>query len=309
MFLSEQTDAQLNGQHWLVDGGDFPVLRYGTYAASLLRATAPCRVVALFARGFYLQAHDRLACFGGVEQLIPGPLVGLLEVPSGLDWRACGLVRGMVCRRGPCWLRIGGRILLRFGQAQSWQPEAMPERYADPAIVAAVVAHIAVLRQDDPSIAACQSVEAELLGWLRAVFGAAHPVPCPSVWLYRLIGAGTGLTPRGDDYVAGMMIALHGLRWGEAATLLGRAGLALAASTSHPISHAHLVAAAAGQGYEPLHRVLRDILLGDAASLAVRLGELDGIGHHSGWDMLDGMVAVLRAWLKPGDGMTYNVLT
>jgi hypothetical protein len=101
----------------------------------------------------------------------------------------------------------------------------------------------------------------------------------------QLIGLGPGLTPSGDDYLGGMLVALR---------LTGRSMQAeglwrwlqprLKARTS-AISAAHLAAAAAGEAHEALHRVLG----GDPD-----LEGLDGVGHCSGWDALAGAVAVLK---------------
>jgi hypothetical protein len=100
-----------------------------------------------------------------------------------------------------------------------------------------------------------------------------------------LIGLGPGLTPSGDDYLGGMLIALHQLQRGPQAAGLWR-WLEPRLSRTSDISRAHLTAAAAGEGHEALHAVLG----GDLA-----LEKLDGVGHTSGWDALAGVVAVLRS--------------
>ena len=97
-----------------------------------------------------------------------------------------------------------------------------------------------------------------------------------------LIGLGPGLTPSGDDYLGGMLIALRLLgRRSQADALWGWLEPRLRSRTS-AISAAHLVAAAAGEGHEALH----EALLGDPT----RLGS---VGHCSGWDALAGAGAVL----------------
>lgn len=101
----------------------------------------------------------------------------------------------------------------------------------------------------------------------------------------QLIGLGPGLTPSGDDYFGGVMVALHLLgRASQAASLWRWLEPRLASRTS-AISAAHLAAAATGAAHEALHEVLNGGLDLDA---------LDAVGHCSGWDALAGAVAVLR---------------
>jgi uncharacterized protein DUF2877 len=107
-----------------------------------------------------------------------------------------------------------------------------------------------------------------------------------------LIGLGPGLTPSGDDYLGGVLIALHqfgrevqarGLwRWLE--PRLGR---------TSAISAAHLAAAAAGEGHEALHACLHG-LCAPQADWPGLLAELESMGHTSGWDSLAGVVAVAK---------------
>jgi hypothetical protein len=100
-----------------------------------------------------------------------------------------------------------------------------------------------------------------------------------------LIGLGPGLTPSGDDYLGGVLLALNQLQRASQARALWRWLEPRLARTSD-ISGAHLRAAAAGEAHEALHAVLA----GDLA-----LEKLDGVGHTSGWDALAGVVAVLRS--------------
>jgi hypothetical protein len=101
-----------------------------------------------------------------------------------------------------------------------------------------------------------------------------------------LIGLGPGLTPSGDDYLGGILVALHALRRASQAESLWRWLEPQLAARTSAISAAHLAAAAAGQAHEALHAVLAG---------SPDLEKLDAVGHCSGWDGLAGAVAVLRA--------------
>jgi hypothetical protein len=98
---------------------------------------------------------------------------------------------------------------------------------------------------------------------------------------------GPGLTPSGDDYLGGMLVALHALGREAQARGLWR-WLQPRLSRTSAISGAHLEAAAAGEAHEALHEVLSR-----PSDATVR--NLKTLGHCSGWDALAGAVAVLRA--------------
>ena len=126
-----------------------------------------------------------------------------------------------------------------------------------------------------------------------------HPVKVAELEdaVLALLGLGPGLTPSGDDFLGGMLIALAILP----APLLRAQLLELienhAQQRTNAISIAHLRAAGAGAGHEALHEILNSLLTGDGAALPAQLAAVDRIGHSSGWDSLAGMCVTLRAYL------------
>jgi len=102
----------------------------------------------------------------------------------------------------------------------------------------------------------------------------------------RLLGLGPGLTPSGDDYLGGVMVALRRLDRGAQADALWHWLEPRLTERTSAISAAHLAAAAQGEAHEALHEVLNGRLEFD---------RLDAVGHGSGWDALAGAMAVLRA--------------
>jgi hypothetical protein len=107
-----------------------------------------------------------------------------------------------------------------------------------------------------------------------------------------LIGLGPGLTPSGDDYLGGMLIALQQLDRKPQAQGLWR-WLEPRLKRTSAISAAHLTAAAAGEGHEALHRCLEVLCTGGEWTVA--LDALANVGHVSGWDSLAGVVAVAQS--------------
>jgi len=236
----------------------------GRFARDALSA-GEGEVCAVFRRSFYLRCPgERYACAGDAS-LGHGPLNVRLTA-SGLP-------------------ALGTRVSVSVHNASVWQPprtgfnirlnllrEAAKGRVPREGLGCLVIgAHNGLSGHALPAL---EALERWLVG--NALAGEAE----------QLIGLGPGLTPSGDDYLGGMLVALR---------LSGRAMQAdglwrwlqprLKARTS-AISAAHLCAAAAGEAHEALHEVLS----GD-----LDLNKIDAIGHCSGWDALAGAVAVLKA--------------
>lgn len=232
----------------------------GRFARDAL-ALGEGEVCAVFQRSFYLKVGGRYACIGGAS-LGRGPLNALVE----------GL-------RTPA---IGERLSVSV--ASLWAPPPFAARLLDPdSLKAAKVPgeglgclilgeHNALSVHAQPALEALQS-------WL---VGNALTAEIESI-----IGLGPGLTPSGDDYLGGALIALRALGRARQAESLWRWLEPRLASRTSAISAAHLAAAAAGQGHEALHQVLNGL---------PALQQLDAVGHCSGWDALAGAVAVLRTY-------------
>jgi hypothetical protein len=243
----------------------------GRYAQQA--AAGEGEVRAVFRRSFYLRfPGERYACVGD-PSLGCGPLNALvspLRMPS-----------------------LGERVALEVAGARLWTP--------------APLSHGA-----EPNLRALQAaararVPREGLGCLvvdehNSLSGHAQPaLDAIERWLVgnaldddaqALIGLGPGLTPSGDDYLGGVLIALYQLGREAQARGLWRWLEPRLARTS-AISGVHLAAAAAGEGHEALHVCLQALYSADA-DWQQALAALDGVGHCSGWDSLAGMVAVAK---------------
>lgn len=222
-------------------------------------------VCAVFRRSFYLRCPgERYACVGDAA-LGRGPLNALLP-----DFTMPPL---------------GARISVSTQDAAVWQP---PQNAFN-------------VRLNDLREAAKDLIPAEGLGCLvigahNALSGHAQPaLEALERWLVgnalaneaeQLIGLGPGLTPSGDDYFGGMLVALRLTGRGVQTEGLWRWLQPRLKERTSAISAAHLAAAAAGEAHEALHEVLNGSL---------DLEKLGRVGHCSGWDALAGAVAVLKA--------------
>ncbi len=113
-----------------------------------------------------------------------------------------------------------------------------------------------------------------------------------------LLGLGTGLTPAGDDLVAGALAALRAV--GSPAALgLGRAVRALAPAATTRLSAALLEASDAGAVVPEAAAVLRALAGADAGSLDAATRRLVGLGHTSGWHLAAGLLVGVTHAVRP----------
>jgi hypothetical protein len=103
-----------------------------------------------------------------------------------------------------------------------------------------------------------------------------------------LAGLGPGLTPAGDDALAGILL-VHGAH--DRAAAIAAADRA----KTNDIARAFLAWAARGQSIEPVHRLLA---AGDRGQAAAALADLLRFGHSSGSDLAFGLQLGLRDRLQ-----------
>jgi hypothetical protein len=107
-----------------------------------------------------------------------------------------------------------------------------------------------------------------------------------------LAGLGSGLTPAGDDFLMGVMLAL----WSGADPARTRpacqALLSAAGPRTHRISRAWLRAAADGEAAEPWHALAQAMLGSRAAAVRRAADRILRQGHTSGADALTGYIVL-----------------
>jgi len=231
-------------------------------------------VCALFRRSFYLRCPGgRYACIGDAS-LGRGPLNALT--------------------REFCAPAIGEQIVVSLDNAEAWSP---------PSVAVQDVADLQGLKSAAAGRAPREGLGCLVAGERNAFSTHARPaLEALERWLLgsalaseaaQLVGLGPGLTPSGDDYLGGMLIALRTCGRGAQADALWRwlePRLELGTSA---LSGAHLAAAAAGEAHEVLHECLR-ALAGRRANWPELLARVDGVGHCSAWDGLAGIAAVMK---------------
>ena len=244
----------------------------GRFAREAL-AAGEGEVCAVFRRSFYLRFEKKYACIGDAS-LRRGPLNALVADFSEPS--------------------LGATVTVSTDNAQRWEPATRGNgRLNTEALRACLDGHVPeeglgclILGVHNPLAMHAQPALEALDRWLAG--NALGPEAA------QLIGLGPGLTPSGDDYLGGILVALRWVGRGAQADSLWRWIEPRLAGRTGELSIAHLAAAASGEAHEALHGLLEDLSAWEAPDLLPALARLDAVGHSSGWDALAGIVAVAK---------------
>lgn len=273
-------------------------------------------VIALHERSCYL-AGDDAEIYAIVQQpLGNGPLNLVVPVSPGPLF--AGLAPGTPAASRGSRLFLGDGLEVGMEKAVLWDPKAYCALGADPDGLRRCLAELC-------RVAAAQGPERSLARLLPHLHNEDLPKPLAGIEHFprshaligglveslarrnrrrlkvvtsSLAGLGPGLTPSGDDFLAGVLLALAlVLEHRPDAELAEIAGLLLdtAAPRTHEISAAYLRAARAGEAGERWHPLLGALSAGDAAGVRAAAGAVLEIGETSGADMLAGFVAGMSA--------------
>ena len=262
----------------------------GWRAADLLVEDGqPGRVVASLAASIYIVVRGELVWLGGPDGVLHARAVLLASAPETAS------------------VAVGEPIRLPAAGVRVWRPRAI-ERGAAPRLRRGAVA----LAKSATSLGVPKGFGARLAGGplpfplaavasdadLLASACAADDTALAADAALRLLGVGGGLTPSGDDYVGGAFFAravlaraelLDAARWRRAADRIRTA----AARATHELSAALLGDLLDGEGWAPLHDLVRAVADADERATRTAALGLVRLGHSSGWDLLAGFVAGL----------------
>ena len=206
------------------------------------------------------------------------------------------LAEGTIVSVGGGSLSIGNAV---FRASRWWRPPRPRGLGAVPPARLAGAVRWLTVRVADPLDAPGRAAVADLV---EALAAGERPDPAVS----RLLGRGPGLTPTGDDVLAGALVTLAALGSPITSTL-GRAVLAAAPDATTTVSTGLLRHAAAGECIPQLADLLTAVGDGTADPAAGALpraaGALLAVGHCSGAGLLHGVlvaVAIAHARLAQG---------
>jgi hypothetical protein len=280
---------------------------WGAFAHRRVVPGAAGLVLACFEHSLYLKlATPVLVCVGD-ERIGRGPLNVCV---SPHDWRLLSsCLAGDAVRVTADAVTIGERAVLPLNEGSRWRPRSIRADHR-PAIAIELLVRNALARAPAdglfrPALGESTRSPSSPLGriaspaidafrsWLGCSPSNGKVTPPPAV-IANLIGLGPGLTPSGDDLLAGSLIMLTTLRMDKhRAALWEYIAPKLDAGTSE-ISAAHLLAAAQGEGHEAIHDIVAAVLAAPDRMPAA-LDHIDTLGHTSGWDAAAGLLLVLAA--------------
>lgn len=289
----------------------------GPVAAHALGTEASWEVAAVFRRSFYCRSRSgSLICFGPMS-IGSGPLNVLCLIPAPIDRGALPPITGSPAVCYGAFFRVVGRFTISLSGAEVRRPavplaawraatvidglaalarevRARPQRGGLQILVPFLAGSTASVGEGvcpgSPLIRMAMAGIAPLARWLDARLARpVGPAPIPASAIDALIGLGPGLTPSGDDFLGGVLVALRHLGASSVTESLAAEVLARASQRTNEISRAHLAAAAGGEASAPLHGMLSSLCSPGASGMGEYLSAIDAVGHTSGWDALAGV--------------------
>jgi uncharacterized protein DUF2877 len=272
-------------------GRPFAVAASSSVELALVGPPRPATVVAATPQATYVLADDTLLCLASATA-VRVPCAMVLE-SKGLPPQ---LPEGTIASVGAGVLSIGTTT---FRAGRWWRPPRPRGLGATPPARLAGAVRWLTGRVADPLDAPGRAAVAELV---EALAVAERPDDAVA----QLLGRGPGLTPTGDDVLAGAMVTLNALG-SPLGGLLGSAVTAAATGATTTVSAGLLCHAAAGECIPQLEDLLTAVRHGAdepaAANLARAAGALLAVGHCSGAGLLHGVlvgVAIAHARLARG---------
>jgi uncharacterized protein DUF2877 len=277
-------------------------------------------VLAVHPQSCYLLGED-----GAIYAVVPetfgnGPL-NLVVPSSAVEPLKSSLSAGAPVTSTGDLLTIGQTLEVGLGKASLWDPKAHPALGADPQELKSGLTELyqaAVSRAPEQSLACLLPYlqEDDLPAQLEKVphFPRSHALISGlvdslakrsrrslKVVTSQLAGLGPGLTPAGDDFLAGILLALAMVQEHRAdGDLADIAHLLLdtAAPRTHEISAAYLKAAYAGEASERWHALFGAVVARNTQEIGSAVQGVMSVGETSGADMLAGFLAGMDAVYK-----------
>lgn len=287
----------------------------GADAKEFLCSLGEAKIIGVFRRCLYLEnSSGRLVCIGE-RGIGPGPLNALCEVSKDVDFSKI-FSTGSSARVQNGSIYLYPEINIDVSRPEVWEPEPFPmdwdlasflhnlsfivqwidetgPREGLASLIANIVSGEEISRKNVFQ-STCWKGISDFRHWLSHSLHEGRKQGLPA-GAQQLIGLGPGLTPSGDDFWCGVMIALRLLEHYKISEKIADTILSQAKERTNKISCAHLQCAAGGQGAQALHETISAMGVPDEARLNSALHALDKIGHTSGWDTLVGVVCVFLA--------------
>ena len=126
---------------------------------------------------------------------------------------------------------------------------------------------------------------------------AAADIPSALTITFQLAGLGNGLTPAGDDFIFGAVLAAWIIHPPETASVLAKEITTTAAPLTTSLSAAWLMSAGRGEAGILWHEFFDALISDDKMAVKESVEELLAIGHTSGADALAGFIGLFMRWM------------
>jgi Protein of unknown function (DUF2877) len=305
------------------------ILSIGRYAASTLRSRPELEVAAIFERSLYLRHGNAFVCIGDAS-IGNGPLNARISV---FDQYLSTTRIGSVVRSADHCLSFDDGTVLNWGDTPHWTMPPWPQAHS---LGSFPLSPLMGKDRGGGGWSAPPRATLEMLIARSPADGLFRPaafqlvgtrLPTPTVLHVRaqialaalaeglvaapprrdahlktavrgLIGLGPGLTPSGDDVLAGALLGLHATGNAILAAQLGAHVAAASVDGTSPLSAAFLRCAIDGETSAPLHQALSAAFTN--TDWPTTLDTLNHIGHTSGWDhFAGGLLALTAVQLRP----------
>jgi hypothetical protein len=290
-----QVDERPVSRAYLVAAGDFSGTVHSVFPTACNIAVGDQLITVQDAAKRHTPTSVRVAAYG------PGSWAPSVRVGDRAVQRAGVLSFGRHA------LHVGRVPVWAPGPVAHWAPASSSTRHRLAQLSAARADHLrAGAHTAAPELELDARALAALLPGTRpepGTAGRASDAPGLEPAVARLVGAGPGLTPSGDDVLVGLLAALsrggHGCPWAAVASdRVGEIVLRYAHRTTDISAH-YLRLAARGHVGEPLSDLLDSLVTGlPAEALLDRASDVLSVGASSGADALLGVLAGLDAVLK-----------
>jgi len=300
-----------------IDKRRIQVVSLGSMALSCLFRTREWQVIATFKRSFYCRDNrDNIICIGQ-EEIGKGPFTLLCSADSFWPGSSLSATSSLRVRKNQLLLEGDGLIFDLHGasvwrkslSAISTSGESLLSDIswiarkavcdAPPESLGMVVSKVFPLkvhklrRQSSLLTDALHDRFSEVISRVRHL-----PVLLPGGQLNnslaeefsRLIGLGPGLTPSGDDFLAGIVMGLFKMGKQDEAASLAHYFHGAARGRVSEISLTFYRALAEGLVAEPYYHLLEAIGRGDSRELDSLVKRVSLLGGTSGWDTIAGIV-------------------
>ena len=287
----------------------------GAFAKDFLDASDEAKIIGVFRRSLYAEnTFGRIVCIGE-RDIGPGPLNALCEFSGDVDFTQI-VEPGSPAKTRDGWMQLGPRMKIDISLPMEWKPEPFPVGWNVEFFPGNLPVLVQWIAETGPREGLAPLIERIVSGEEISYEDAFRKISWEGItdfghWLSyslngegndefpaaarRLVGLGPGLTPSGDDFWCGVMIALRAVSCSDILERVSGSVLELAEARTNKISRAHMECAAGGQGAQALHETISAMGVADEVRLRSALRALDKLGHTSGWDSLAGVVCVLES--------------